>query len=143
MKKLVVYFSASGVTRKEAKCFASDISASLYEIVPREPYTAADLDWTDKNSRSSREMKDEAARPEIASADPDISSFDNVHIGFPIWWGIAPRIINTYIERNNLRGKRVVIFATSGGSPIANAIRNLQEKYPELSIEAGKLLNNH
>ena len=143
MKNLVVYFSASGVTRKEAKCFASDIGASLYEIVPREPYTAADLDWTDKNSRSSREMKDEAARPEIASADPDISSFDNVYIGFPIWWGIAPRIINTYIERNNLRGKRVVIFATSSGSPIANAIRNLQEKYPELSIEAGKLLNNH
>lgn len=139
--KLVVYFSASGVTRRKAEALASAIGADFHEIIPEKAYTAQDLDWMDKKSRSSVEMKDESSRPEIKGGKIDLSEYDTVYIGFPIWWGVAPRIINTFIEENDLKGKRVVIFATSGGSPLPPAVKDLQRKYPDLDIESGKLLN--
>ena len=139
--KLIAYFSASGVTERAARDLASAAGAALYRIEPEKPYTAADLNWTDRMSRSSEEMKDPSARPAIKGARPDLSSYGIIYIGFPIWWGVAPRIINTFIESCDLKGKRIVIFATSGGSPLSHAVMDLARKYPDLHFEEGKLLN--
>ena len=99
--------------------------------------------WMDRKSRSSLEMKDHNSRPNIKGEKPDLSRYDSIYIGFPIWWGVAPRIINTFIEGNDLSGKDIVIFATSGGSSLSPAVKDLQKRYPELDIKEGKLLNGH
>ena len=115
-KKLVAYFSASGVTAEVAKTLAEAVGADLFEIKPSVPYTKADLNWTDRSSRSSVEMADLASRPEISTRCENIGDYDTVFVGFPIWWYIAPTIINTFLESCDLNGKTVVPFATSGGS---------------------------
>ena len=115
-KKLVAYFSCSGVTRAAAEEIARAEGADLFEIVPAQPYTAADLDWTDKKSRTTLEMSDPACRPAIAGKVVDMSSYDTVFLGFPIWWYVAPRIIETFLESYDFSGKTIVPFFTSGGS---------------------------
>lgn len=117
-KILVTYFSCSGVTARVAQKLAEAANADLFEIRPAEPYTAADLNWTDQDSRSSREMKDEGSRPAIAERVENIGQYDVVFVGFPIWWGIAPRIIETFLESYDFAGKTVVPFCTSGGSGV-------------------------
>ena len=114
-KKLVAYFSASGVTKKLAEKLAAAVDADLFEIRPKIPYTKADLNWMDKNARSTIEMNDPDARPAIAKL-PDVSAYDKIYVGFPIWWYVAPRIINTFLEGCELSGKTVIPFATSGSS---------------------------
>lgn len=141
MKKLVAYFSASGVTRRKSEALAELIGADLHEIAPAEAYTDADLDWTNKRSRSTMEMQDPSSRPALKEPKIDLSAYDTVYIGFPIWWGVAPHAVNTFIESNDLAGKQLVIFATSGGSGLAPAVDDLQKRYPSLQIVSGKLLN--
>ena len=119
-KTLVAYFSASGVTAKLAKTVASAVDGDLYEIQPQEPYSSADLDWTDANSRSSIEMKDKTFRPAVAGKVDDMGQYDVVYIGFPIWWYVAPTIINTFLEQYDMSGKTVIPFATSGSSGMGN-----------------------
>ena len=115
-KKLVAYFSASGTTKKAAERLAKATGADLFEIKPKVPYSSADLNWMDKKSRSSVEMSDPSSRPEIAEKIPNLADYDTVFLGFPIWWYVAPRIINTFVESYDFTGKTLVPFATSGGS---------------------------
>lgn len=115
-KKLVAYFSASGTTKKAAERLAKATGADLFEIKPKVPYSSADLNWMDKKSRSSVEMSDPSSRPEIAEKIPHLADYDTVFLGFPIWWYVAPRIINTFVESYDFTGKTLVPFATSGGS---------------------------
>ena len=140
-KKLVAYFSASGVTAALAKNLAAAIDADLFEIEPVIRYAKADLDWTNKKSRSSVEMNDPKMRPAIKSKKENIGTYDVVFIGYPIWWDLAPRIINTFIESHSLKGKTVVPFATSGGSSIGNSATVLKKTYPDLNWKEGRLLN--
>ena len=140
-KVLVAYFSASGVTARAAKEIAAATGGELFEIAPALPYSRADLDWTDKNSRSSVEMNDEGCRPAMKSAPPDPSGFDRIFIGFPIWWYVEPRIIDTFLESLDLEGKEVVAFATSGGSGIAGAERRMRALCPAAKWQKGKLVN--
>ena len=123
---LVAVFSASGVTERVGKEIARIAGAEFYEILPKEKYTAADLDWMNKKSRSSVEMNDPSARPEIADNALDMSSYDTVIIGFPIWWGVAPRIIETFLESYDLSGKKIIPFCTSGGSGIGRSGSNME-----------------
>ena len=141
MSKLAAYFSAGGVTADAARQLAEVTGADLHEIVPAVKYTDAALNWMDRNSCSSREFRDETSRPELAGKPIDLSAYDTVYIGFPIWWGIAPRVINTFIENNDLSGKKIAIFATSGGTGIGTAVKTLKKQYPDLDIAGGKLLN--
>lgn len=141
-KTLVAYFSASGVTKGAAGQLAEIIGADLYEIEPEQPYTDADLDWRDKQSRSTLEMQDSTSRPAIKGTVENIAQYETVYIGFPIWWYTAPTIINTFIEKNDLKGKTLVPFATSGGSTIDKACADLKRTYPELKWKEGKLLNH-
>lgn len=140
-KVLVTYFSASGVTAGAAETLARAAGADLYEIRPAQAYTKEDLDWNNKQSRSSLEMTDETSRPEMADNDSHAGDYDVVFIGFPIWWGVAPRVVNTFIESNDLAGKKIVIFATSGGSGIDYAINDMKKRYPQLAIAGGRLLS--
>lgn len=140
-KTLVAYFSASGVTQNVAEKLANISKADIYEIKPVVPYTKADLNWMDKKSRSSVEMNDKAFRPEIVNADLDISSYDTILLGFPIWWYVAPTIINTFLESNDFTGKKIVLFATSGGSGFGNTVKELKVSTPDVEIIEGKLLN--
>lgn len=140
-KVLVTYFSASGVTADAAETLARAAGADLYEIRPAQAYTKEDLDWNNKQSRSSLEMTDETSRPEMADNDSHAGDYDVVFIGFPIWWGVAPRVVNTFIESNDLTGKKIVIFATSGGSGIDYAINDMKKRYPQLAIAGGRLLS--
>lgn len=116
MKKLVAYFSASGVTKKTAETLAEAIGADLFEIKPAVPYTRADLDWTDKQSRSTKEMNDPASRPVVAETLDTMAQYDTVFVGFPIWWYVTPTIIDTFLEQYDFAGKTMIPFATSGGS---------------------------
>lgn len=141
MSKLVAWFSASGVTEKKGKALAKSIGADVHEIAPAARYTVGDLNWSNKESRSSVEMEDAASRPELAEKETDLSAYDTVYIGFPIWWYTAPHIINSFIESNDLAGKKVVLFATSGGSSIDKAVTDLRCAYPALNIAGGRLLN--
>ena len=125
-KKLVAYFSASGITRNVAKMVAEAAGADLYEITPKEAYTKADLNWMDKKSRSSVEMADKKIRPEITDTDAKIAEYDEIFLGFPIWWYVAPTIINTFLEKYDFTGKKIVLFATSGGSGFGNTVKELQ-----------------
>ena len=140
-KKLVAFFSASGVTAQAARRLADAAGADLYEIKPALPYTNADLDWMNKKSRSSIEMNDKASRPAIADTDAHVADYDVVFVGFPIWWYIAPTIINTFLERYNFSGKKIVLFATSGGSGFGKTVSNLQPSAPNAKIIEGKVLN--
>ncbi len=115
-KILVAYFSASGVTARLAATVAKAVCGDLYEILPEKPYTDADLDWRNKNSRSSVEMRDKSLRPAVAGNVDNMADYDTVYIGFPIWWYVAPTIINTFLEQYDLTGKTIIPFATSGGS---------------------------
>ena len=140
-KKLVAFFSASGITAQAAHILAEAAGADLYEIKPAVPYTNADLDWMNSKSRSSVEMNDKASRPAIADTDAHIADYDVVFVGFPIWWYIAPTIINTFLERYDFSGKKIVLFATSGGSGFGKAAANLQPSAPNAKIIEGKVLN--
>ena len=142
-KQLVAYFSASGVTARVAKDLANAAGADLYEIKPAVPYTKADLNWMDKQSRSSVEMRDHTSRPALADIDANIAAYDTVYIGFPIWWYIAPTIINTFLEAYDFSGKRIVLFATSGGSGFGKAVQSLQPSAPGAQIIAGEILNGN
>ena len=142
-KKLVAYFSASGITESVARNLSQTAGADLYRIQPEVPYTSADLDWMNKKSRSSIEMNDPASRPAIAAEDLDISSYDVVFLGFPVWWYMAPTIINTFLETYDFSGKTVIPFATSGSSGIENCEKKLQQQYPSINWKSGKLLNGH
>ena len=133
---LIAYFSASGVTKAIAEKIASQNDYDIFEIVPEEIYTPQDLDWTDKESRSTVEMNDKTFRPPI-SESTDVSKYDTVVIGFPVWWYTAPSIINTFIESVDLSGKTIKAFCTSGGSGIDKCVSDLQAAYPELNFEKG------
>jgi flavodoxin len=141
MKTLVAYFSASGVTRNAAQQLAAAAGADLHEIKPETPYTDADLDWTDKQARSTVEMKDKNSRPAITEKLSNMQDYDVVFVGFPIWWYTAPTIINTFMEAYDFKGKTVIPFATSGGSSIKKACEDLKAAYPEVKWKDGKLLN--
>ena len=140
-KVLVAYFSATGTTKSVAEELAKVMDASLFEIEPTELYTAADLDWHDDKSRSSVEMHDSNSRPAVKNKVEDIAQYDTVFLGFPVWWYVAPTIINTFIDENNLEGKKVYCFATSGGSPIGPCVEALKKQYPNIDWQEGKLLN--
>ena len=140
-KPLVVYFSATGTTAKAARTIADVTGRTLYEIVPQQAYTADDLDWNDRRSRSSLEMNNPQARPALKGTKADVAAHDVIFIGYPIWWNLAPRIINTFIESHNLTGKMLVPFATSGGSGISNSVKELRKTYPDLKWQDGKILN--
>ena len=139
-KALVTYFSASGTTKGVAERLAGAIGADLFEIVPEQPYTDADLNWRDKQSRSTLEMNDRASRPAIAGVAPDFSAYGTVFVGFPIWWYREPSIIDTFVESNAaaLAGKTVVPFATSGGSGMGDSTANLQALAPEAKVAEGR-----
>mgnify|MGYP000012362143 CR=1 FL=1 len=154
-KKLVAYFSASGVTKKVALRLAQEelaelfeklaeaAGADLFEIKPEVAYTEADLNWMDDNSRSSLEMKAQGCRPEILNKLDNLDQYEIIYLGFPIWWYVEPRIIDTFLESYNFSKKQIVPFATSGGSGISNVVENLKAHYPELNFADGRLLNNY
>lgn len=141
-KVLVCYFSATGTTEKAAQRIADLTGGKLYNIEPKVPYTEADLDWRDSLSRSSVEMRTKSSRPELKDSVTDLSDYSVVFIGYPNWWNTHPTIINTFIESNNLKGKTVVPFMTSGGSNIINSEKELHESYPSLTISKGLLMND-
>ena len=138
-KKLVAYFSASGVTKKLAEKLAAAVDADLFEIRPKIPYTKADLNWMDKQSRSTIEMQNPSSRPEIAAGGPDLSGYDTIFVGFPIWWYIAPTIVNTFLESCGLTGKTVVPFATSGGSGMGSTNKALAPSCKGAKLLEGKV----
>lgn len=139
-KTLVAYFSAGGVTKKRAEELAAAAGADLYEIKPAIPYTKADLNWMDKKSRSSVEMADKTIRPELSDKDADIASYDTILLGFPIWWYVAPTIVNTFLEAYDFTGKKIVLFATSGGSGFGNTLKELEPSAPGAELTEGKLI---
>ena len=141
MKTLVVYFSATGTTKAAAQRLAKEFNADLYEITPEVPYTAADLDWRDKQSRSTIEMQDKTSRPAIKGHCENIADYDTVWIGFPIWWYTAPTIINTFIEAHDLSGKTLNVFATSGGSGVSGSAKDLKNAYPQYTWSESRLMN--
>ena len=140
-KTLVVYFSASGTTRKIAEMIAEVGDFSLYEITPKELYTSDDLNWMNKKSRSSVEMSNKKIRPEITDTDAHIKEYDTIILGFPIWWYVAPTIVNTFLEKYDFSGKKIVLFATSGGSGFGNTVKESKPSAPGAEIVEGKLLN--
>ena len=138
-RKLVAYFSASGVTAKVAEALSEAIGADLYEIEPEVPYTKEDLDWMDKQSRSTIEMNDPASRPAIAGKRDNMDDYDTVFVGFPVWWYVAPTIINTFLESYDLTGKTIIPFATSGGSGMGKTNEKLQPSCPNSKLIEGKV----
>lgn len=141
-KTLVAYFSATGTTKAVAVQLAAVSGADLHEIKPEKPYTAADLDWRDKQSRSSVEMQDKQSRPAITDKLEIMQDYDVVYVGFPIWWYTCPTIINTFMESYEFKGKTVIPFATSGGSTIKKACEDLKTAYPDVNWKEGRLLND-
>ena len=142
MKKLLVaYFSASGVTAQAAETIAETIGADLYEIRPETPYTPADLDWMNRRSRSSVEMNDPASRPAIAEPAADIEQYDTILVGFPVWWYVEPRIVDTFLESYDFSGKTMIPFATSGGSGMGRTVDELKPRAPKANWKPGRLLN--
>ena len=141
-KKLVAYFSATGTTANVASMLADAVGADIHEIRPKFPYSKADLNWMDKQSRSTIEMNNKAFRPEIEHSDLKMEDYDVVFLGFPIWWYVAPTIINTFLENYDFAGKKVILFATSGGSKFGKTIEELKVSVPDTcEIIEGKLLN--
>lgn len=137
-KKLVAYFSASGVTAKLAKRLANAVDADIFEIKPEKPYTTADLDWTNKKSRSSVEMSDKSFRPAVAEKLDNIADYDTIYVGFPIWWYVAPTIINTFLEQYDLTGKTIIPFATSGTSLMGKTNSELAPSCKGAILKEGK-----
>lgn len=140
-KAIICYFSATGTTEAAAKRIAKITGADIHEIAPAVKYTSADLDWTDSLSRSYVEMHDRAIRPALKDSVTDLSEYSIVYIGYPNWWNTHPTIINTFIDNNNLKGKTIVPFMTSGGSDIVNSEKELKELYPDLTFGEGLLMN--
>ena len=140
-KKLVAYFSASGKTAKVAEKLASAIGADIYEIKPEVKYTKADLNWMNRKSRSSVEMNNKSFRPAIITGDVDIPDYDTIYLGFPIWWYVAPTLINTFLEAYDFTGKKIVLFATSGSSGFGNTAAELQPSAPNAEIVETKVLS--
>lgn len=140
-KVLVAYFSATGTTAHVASLLAKAAGGDLFAITPERPYTDADLDWRNDKSRSSVEMHNLSFRPALKEKKADMAKYDVVYIGFPIWWDLAPTIVNTFIEAHDLKGKKVIPFATSGGSTIDNSEQELRKAYPDLDWQEGRLLN--
>ncbi len=128
--------------KKVAEMIADCAKADLYEITPKVFYTKADLDWMDKKSRSSIEMNDKKFRAEVVDKEIDSNAYDEIILGFPIWWYVAPTIINSFLEQYNFSGKKIILFATSGGSGFGNAVRELQPSVPDSMITEGKIFNN-
>ena len=141
-KTLIAYFSACGVTARAAREMADAIGADLYEICPAAPYTDADLNWMDKKSRSTLEMNDPACRPAIASQVERMEQYDTVFVGFPVWWYVEPRIVDTFLESYDFTGKTMIPFATSGGSGISKAEKSLREHCPGGNWKKGRLVNS-
>lgn len=141
-KKLVAYFSASGTTKKAAEHLAKAASADLFEIKPAVPYSRADLDWTNKKSRSSIEMQNPDSRPAISEQLSNIEDYDTIFIGFPIWWYVAPTIIDTFLESYDFSGKTIIPFATSGGSGMGKTVEVLQALCPTANWKDSKMLNH-
>ena len=138
----MAYFSASGVTESVAKMLSEAAGADLYEIKPKVPYTKADLNWMDKNARSTVEMNDKSSRPALADDDAKVADYDVVFLGFPIWWYVAPTIINTFLEKYDFAGKTIILFATSGSSGFGKTLENLKGSVSDTTvIKEGKLLN--
>lgn len=142
-RKLVAYFSASGVTAKVAESLSEAIGADLYEIEPEVPYTKADLNWMDKQSRSTLEMNDPASRPPIKGVRDNMEDYDTVFVGFPIWWYVAPTIINSFLESYDLTGKTIIPFATSGGSAMGKTNEKLQPSCPNSKLLEGKVFKKY
>lgn len=140
-KPLVVYFSATGTTAKAARMIADVTDGVLYEIVPQQAYTSDDLDWNDRQSRSSVEMNNPKARPALKDTKVNTRDYEVIFIGYPIWWNQVPRIVNSFIESHDLKGRKLVPFATSGGSGINNSVKELRKAYPDLEWQDGRLLN--
>jgi len=140
-KTLVAYFSATGTTKAAAEQLAKECNADLYEITPEVPYTAADLDWRDKTSRSTLEMQDKTSRPAIKGTCANIDQYDTIWIGFPVWWYTAPTIVNTFIESHNLQEKVLNVFATSGGSDVTGSAADLKNAYPQYTWGESRLMN--
>lgn len=140
MKTLVAYFSASGVTKGVAEQLSAKLGCDIYEIKPVEPYTDDDLNWMNKNSRSSLEMKDKSSRPAIVTGDIDVTKYDRILLGYPVWWYTAPTIVNTFLEAYDFNDKEIVIWATSGGSGLGKAKDDLS-KSTTATIKNGKILN--
>lgn len=140
-RKLVAYFSASGVTAKVAENLSDALGADLFEIVPKVRYTNADLDWRDKNSRSTIEMNDPSSRPEIETLRDNVADYDMIFVGFPIWWYVAPTIINTFLESYDLVGKKIIPFATSGGSGMGKTNEKLAASCPGVRLADGKVFS--
>ncbi len=138
MNKIVCYFSASGRTKEVAENISQAIEADIFEIEPVEKYTNEDLNWMNKQSRSSIEMSDKSSRPQIKNKITNIDDYESVIIGFPVWWYTAPTIINTFIEENNLSNKKIYIFVTSGGSGETGSFNDLKEAYPDLNFVSAK-----
>ena len=139
-KKLVAYFSASGVTKRAAEKLAKQEGADLFVIRPVQPYSQADLDWTNKKSRSTIEMQDKKSRVEIADKVKDMSQYDEIFLGFPIWWGVAPHIINSFLEQYDLTGKTISPFATSGGSGYGRSNKELELSAPGAKFHPGRMM---
>lgn len=140
-KLLVAYFSASGTTKKLAQKISDTINADLFEIEPEVPYTSKDLNWMDKTSRSTLEMKNPNSRPKIEKKLDNINDYDTILVGFPIWWYVAPTIINTFLESYSLDDKKVILFATSGGSKFGKTLENLIVSAPNTYFVEGGVLN--
>lgn len=140
-KILVAYFSATGTTARAAQLVANISGGELYVISPEKTYTEADLDWNNQKSRTSVEMNNPKIRPTLKDKSLDVSHYDIVFVGYPIWWNLAPRVINTFIESYDWKGKSIIPFATSGSSSIANSVAQLKRTYPDLNWKDGKLLN--
>ena len=143
MSALVAYFSATGTTTRVAKTLAEAAGADLFEIVPEQPYSAADLDWHDKNSRSTHEMNDEACRPAVVGRVDNMDAYDTVFVGFPIWWYVEPRIVDTFLEAHDLAGKTIVPFATSGSSGLGKAPQRMETLAPGATVLEGRMLNGN
>jgi flavodoxin len=143
-KSLVAYFSASGITQNVAQKLAEALGCDAYEIKPKVPYTSADLNWMDKQSRSSIEMNDWGSRPEIVDEKIDITKYDTIFLGFPIWWYIAPTVVNTFLEKHDFSDKKIILFATSGGSGFGGTVKNIRASVADSAeIIEGELFNSN
>lgn len=140
-KTLVAYFSASGVTKKVAEKIAAAVNGDLFQIEPAIAYSEEDLNWMNKNSRSSLEMSDKDFRPAMIKKELNLSEYDSILLGFPIWWYVAPTIINTFLESYDFSGKKITLFATSGGSGFGNTVQELRNSAPDAHIVEGKIMN--
>lgn len=140
-KTLVAYFSVTGNTKEVAKKIAGHLGADLFEIEAKVPYKAEDLDWKNKESRSSKEMNDKSYRPEVSSQVENMDSYDTIYIGYPIWWGVAPTIVNTFLEKYDLDGKVIITFATSGASEMGNSTEELKASAKGATFKEGQIIN--